>query len=94
MANAGELLSVALEFSPGGHMLNTGGLVRAARGLAPGGHSEKAFAENTANIPKNLLRIWWESQREDIPMSVVADNMARDVIIGKTSAKELWPKHG
>lgn len=76
------------------YVVNSGGLLSVALEFTPGGHSERAFAENSAIIQKNLLRIWWESRRDDIPMSIVADNMAQKIIAGKTSAKELWQKHG
>jgi leucine dehydrogenase len=69
------------------YVINAGGLINVDEELQPGGYDERRVQKKLENIFYNLLKIFWYSERLNLPTSEVADILAEEKIYLKEILK-------
>ena len=64
------------------YIINAGGLIYVADELEPGGFNKGRILERVAKIDDTLTAIFERSRDQNLPTSVIADQIARERIEG------------
>ena len=62
------------------YVINAGGVINVDDELHPEGYSEERVTEKLKNISKNLLRVFWYSDRLKMPTNLASDMLAEEKI--------------